>query len=148
MIKLIKKPLTLLLVISALSAAIPTITLAAMSTVINCSQVATINADKPTYQLSLPSNLTTGFRWYLLPYNSNLIQISHYNYLHPKPSTPPRVGVGGHEQWTIKLAPAAFAAPTLLKLRLAKARYWSIDHTQNFYTLCLVTVQSEGHCQV
>ena len=75
-----------------------------------------------TVTITVKSNPTTGYSWFLKKYNHALIQPISRNYVAPSQKLP---GAGGYEVWTFKINSTAFDVPQWLAISLAYARPWS-----------------------
>jgi inhibitor of cysteine peptidase len=78
----------------------------------------------PQFTITLRSNPTTGYMWFLDKYNANFITVVEHRY---QPPISQLVGAGGKDVWTFKLTPAAFTAPHLLKIKMTYARPWAVE---------------------
>lgn len=97
-----------------------------------------ISAANPQFTLQLPSNPTTGYSWFLLDYNHNLLQLTQHKYS-PQPiattnNTPKTthkmlVGAGGYEIWNFHATEMALKAPQITKIKLIYIRPWEIKLT-------------------
>lgn len=110
-----------LLVILMLSAMI---TVAAPATKVEFSSpntAITLRPDQHTFTLTLQSNPSTGYSWFLTKYNSQLITAVSHQFVAPDSKL---IGAPGYEIWTFKLAPAAFAVPQSTNVVMEYARPW------------------------
>src|SRR3989338_10380989 len=83
-----------------------------------------VNSSAPSFTVSLPSNLTTGYQWFLEDYKFYLIHPVHQKYQAPKTNL---IGAGGIEQWEFHVQPAAFIVPQVIKIRWVYARPWKME---------------------
>lgn len=83
-----------------------------------------VSQKEPQFTITLASNPTTGYSWFLRKYNTQFVKVVNHVY-HPPISQ--IAGAGGKEQWTFALNPAAFTAPHLLKINLLYARPWNLQ---------------------
>lgn len=81
----------------------------------------TVQAKKPEFTLTLQSNATTGYSWFLKRYNRHLFSSVTHRYVAPNSQL---AGAPGYEVWTFKLAPAAFKVPQTTKIVMVYARPW------------------------
>lgn len=78
-------------------------------------------ADQPLFVIQLKSNPTTGYSWFLEPYDHKFIQLVEHWYV---PSKKTLAGAGGTEQWQFQLTKEAFTAPHTLFIKLSYRRPW------------------------
>lgn len=83
-----------------------------------------VSAKDPQFTITLKSNPTTGYMWFLEKYDTNLVTVVSHQY---QPPTSQLVGAGGKDVWTFKLNSIAFSAPHLLQLNMVYARPWAIE---------------------
>ena len=79
----------------------------------------------PTFTIKLRSNPTTGFSWFLVGYDSNLIQPISHKYYAPDTKL---VGAGGYEKWVFKVKPEAFNVPQVTNIQFAYTRPWNLEN--------------------
>lgn len=87
-----------------------------------------ITKANPTLTLTLPSNPTTGYSWFLIAYNKSLLNLVSHKYT---PSSATKngkqlVGAGGYETWQFKATQNALIAPQITYIKLAYTRPWEI----------------------
>ena len=82
-----------------------------------------VKADNPTVRLTLKSNRTTGFSWYVMKYNQNLVTPISEKYMAPNSNL---AGAPGYSVWTFKIAAQAFTMPHLLQISMVYARPWEM----------------------
>lgn len=82
-----------------------------------------VKSNSPEFILTLPSNPSTGYSWFLMDYNGQLIQPESYKF---KPNTSKKVGAPGQSIWVFELEDSAFTVPQLLKITLIYARPWDL----------------------
>ena len=88
-------------------------------------QPIVITKNNPTFFIKLKSNPTTGFSWFLISYDHNLIEpISHKYYV---PDTK-LIGAGGYEKWIFKVKSAAFLMPQVTEITMAYTRPWNLEN--------------------
>jgi predicted secreted protein len=78
----------------------------------------------PQFTISLASNPTTGYSWFLESYDANLLSLVKHKYNRPAAPMP---GAGGFETWVFAVKPEAFAAPQITKINLMYARPWNLN---------------------
>ena len=70
----------------------------------NTSLATVVYPNSPEFSLKLKSNPTTGFSWYLLHYDDNLMEPMSHRYYAPQ-KTKGSVGAGGYEVWVFRVKP-------------------------------------------
>lgn len=87
------------------------------------AKVISVSAEQPEFSIKLPSNRTTGYRWYFrgIAHHQGLIEPVSVKYNAPVSEL---AGAGGTEVWKFKVLPKAFTVPLRLKLRFVYARAW------------------------
>lgn len=80
-----------------------------------------VQANQPEFTLTLQSNPSTGYSWFLTKYNSQLITAVSHQFVAPNTNL---IGAPGYEIWTFKLAPTAFAVPQTTNVVMEYARPW------------------------
>lgn len=83
-----------------------------------------ISEKYPEFSITLRSNPTTGYSWFMKKYNPHFITVVKHVY-HPPISQ--LVGAGGVDVWTFRLTPAAFTVPHKLKMKMIYARPWEME---------------------
>ncbi len=74
--------------------------------------------------IKVKSNPTTGYSWFLVNYNENLLSpISHKYY----PPTSQLVGASGYEIWRFRVNTAAFIMPQITTITLQYSRPWEVN---------------------
>jgi inhibitor of cysteine peptidase len=87
----------------------------------------------PTVTITLSSNATTGFSWFLGSPLSGLIEPVSDQYHAPSNHL---IGAPGYETWTFKLKKAAFVVPTILTIPLIYTRAFDAKGAKPlFFTL-------------
>ncbi|MEM9243836.1 MAG: protease inhibitor I42 family protein [Pseudomonadota bacterium] len=94
-----------------------------------------VSAKNPEYRLSLASNPSTGYHWYIVSYKPEFMRLASYQFDQP---TSNKIGSGGQETWLFKLNPIAFKAPMLLKINMIYARPFELDKGEK-HTFYIVT---------
>ncbi len=103
-------------------------------------QVVTATAEKPDFSVTLTSNPSTGYSWYLLRCNERLIQPVKATYLAPDNKN--LIGAPGQVHWQFKVTPAGFAVPRVTRVVLAYLRPWQPSEVAKRYTINVVTQSS------
>jgi len=81
-----------------------------------------VTRQSPRFSLTLRSNPTTGYSWFLVGYDHNLIAPVSNQF---KADTS-KVGAPGKEIWTFKVKPEAFIVPQATELTLQYFRPWVV----------------------
>lgn len=71
--------------------------------------------------IKVKSNPTTGYSWFLVNYNENLLSPISHKYYAP---TSQLVGASGYELWKFRVNTAAFIMPQITTITLQYARPW------------------------
>ncbi len=81
-----------------------------------------VKAGQPEFTLTLESNRTTGFAWYLESLDTSLLEPTGHAY--KAPSGGGGVGKPGAETWTFKARPGAFTVPRVTTVIFRYMRPW------------------------
>ena len=84
-----------------------------------------ITKNNPTLNLTLPSNPTTGYSWFLISYDKSLLKLISHKYTTSN-SNKKLVGAGGYETWKFQATQNALKAPHITYVKLVYARPWEI----------------------
>ncbi|MGD9153008.1 MAG: protease inhibitor I42 family protein [Gammaproteobacteria bacterium] len=87
-----------------------------------------ITKENPTLTLTLPSNPTTGYSWFLIAYNKALLTLVSHKYTQSSVAKNGKqsIGAGGYETWQFKATQNALIAPQITYIKLAYVRPWEI----------------------
>lgn len=85
------------------------------------SQTITVQPSSPTFTLTLQSNKTTGYSWFVKSIDHQLVKMVSHKYVSPQQAMP---GAGGYEQWTFMVRPAAFSKSSTTSVKMIYARPW------------------------
>jgi len=96
-----------------------------------------VKKDNPQFTITLESNPTTGFSWFLSKYNRNLLEVVSQKHVAPSSRL---IGAPGHEVWTFRVKDVGFKVPQVLKIRMIYARPWE-KKTGNSTTFRVFTIQ-------
>jgi inhibitor of cysteine peptidase len=98
-----------------------------------------LSKSNPVYTLQLASNPTTGYSWYIVSYDDNLLELTSHAFQAPKKGM---IGAGGTEAWKFKATDAAFQAPCFTTIKMIYARPWELTagkyadkDIKNFYVV-------------
>lgn len=94
---------------------------AAKPALTNPAKSLMVSKAKPEFTIRLKDNPTTGYSWYLMQYNSQLIDVVKHSYEAPHTDL---VGAPGISVWQFRLKPEAFTAPHLTTITLGYTRPW------------------------
>jgi inhibitor of cysteine peptidase len=84
-----------------------------------------VDKSSATFSIILESNPTTGYSWFLVKYDSNLIVPVSRKYY---PSNTKLIGAGGYEKWTFRIKPMGFVVPQVIFIQLAYVRPWNLEN--------------------
>lgn len=95
-----------------------------------------VKAAVPEFAITLGSNRTTGYGWYLESLDADLIEAVGQVYVTPSTGA---LGAPGHETWTFKARAGAFAVPRVTTLIFRSLRPWDArDGGEARFTVVLV----------
>ena len=80
-----------------------------------------VNAKTKAATITLKSTPSTGYRWYLKSYPSDIFSSVNYDYLPPSQEMP---GSPGKAQFTFKVSGQASTVPRIVPVVLVNARSW------------------------
>lgn len=95
-----------------------------------------LGKDNPEFTIKLASNPTTGYSWMIKGYKMGLVTVVGHKF---QPPISQLVGAGGVDVWTFKLAPEAFNAPHVLKIKMLYARPWDVSDNNKEQEFTVVT---------
>ncbi|MCK4609242.1 MAG: protease inhibitor I42 family protein [Gammaproteobacteria bacterium] len=98
--------------------------LALASNFSNSNKPIPVTKSNPSFSLKLKSNPSTGFSWYLIDYDKNLLQPVRHKYYAPDSKL---AGAWGYEEWTFRVKPEGFTVPQVINLQLAYIRPWDVS---------------------
>lgn len=104
------------------------------------SKPIVVTQKSPFFTITLQSNATTGFTWFLTNYDSKLVTPLSMTY-HPPISQ--MVGAPGIMEWKFKVNPEAFIVPEYTTIALAYMRPWTM-HGVTYYNAIIVTVRADS----
>lgn len=88
----------------------------------NAKKPIVLNSQTHEFVVSLPSNPTTGFRWYLVSYDAKLIKPISHQFI--PPTNKKLMGAPGNTQWTFKVLKAAHQVPQASTITWTYVRPW------------------------
>ncbi|MBN1683827.1 MAG: protease inhibitor I42 family protein [Gammaproteobacteria bacterium] len=108
---------------------IPIIILAVLSLGVGYAMVAqTLSSNNPVYTLQLKSNPTTGYSWFIMNYDHDLLQLKSHRYVGS--SNKNLVGAGGYEIFEFQATPQALTGPHTTAVKMIYARPWELKNGQ------------------
>ncbi len=84
-----------------------------------------VSKSSATFSIVLESNPTTGYSWFLVKYDSNLIVPVSRKYY---PLNTKLIGAGGYEKWVFRVKPTGFVVPQVIFIQLAYTRPWNLEN--------------------
>jgi predicted secreted protein len=102
----------------------------------NNSTVVQLAPNNITFKVTLKSNPTTGFMWYLVKNNDKMIVPVSAKF--SPPANKKMIGAPGSVTWTFRATPDAFAVPRKIIVQLLYARPWQPNSGQP-YTITIMT---------
>lgn len=97
------------------------VTLAANNTYDESHTNIVVTAEQPEFVVTLTSNPTTGYSWFLQAYNANLIIPIKRSFKAPDKKL---LGAAGVESWTFRVMPTAFTVPHQTSIHMIYKRPW------------------------
>lgn len=103
----------------------------------DATHAITISADNPEFSISLKSNPTTGYRWYLKTWPNTWLKVIGLDY---SANNTALMGSGGEEVWHFKVLPQAFQARMLMSIEFVSIQPWNMQKadastSQTFYVV-------------
>ena len=99
--------------------------------------VIQLSGDQQNVDITLPANATTGYQWYVVGYDHNLLSLNNYRYA--PPSNTKLMGAPGQAVFTFTIDPSFFNAPQSTEVKLS---YQRPNSPVQDATLTTVTVSS------
>lgn len=96
-------------------------------------QVVALSPQKQSFSVTLSSNPTTGYSWYLLKYNSHLILPASAEFIPPKNKK--LMGAPGSMRWTFSATDLAMRVPNITHITLLYARPWDLADARAYRIL-------------
>ncbi|MDE3399742.1 MAG: protease inhibitor I42 family protein [Coxiella burnetii] len=82
-----------------------------------------VSADSPHIVLKIKSNPATGYSWFLVDYDYQLLSPERHQYIRPSGNL---VGAPGFEIWQFAVNADAFRVPQVTKISLQSIRPWTV----------------------
>lgn len=96
----------------------------------NPDRPVAVEKTMPRFVIRLPSNITTGYSWFLQsPIDPNIIPSKHL-YYRPKDLKELRPGASGYEEWVFEIAPEGFLVPQTTILTFVYSRPWELQEAK------------------
>jgi inhibitor of cysteine peptidase len=104
----------------------------------NPSKSIMVSKKSPVVTITLRSNGTTGYLWFLRSITPSLARPMSHKYVAPNTKL---IGAPGHEVWKFMVNSSSFTVPRVIDIKLTYARPWQVQDgkTTTFY---VVTEQS------
>src|SRR3989338_9718447 len=80
-----------------------------------------VSEQSPVFTLKMPSNPSTGYSWFLVKYDHQLLTPLGRHYFPPKESKP---GASGEEEWQFRVKSRTFSVPRVTHIILKYVRPW------------------------
>ena len=100
-----------------------------------------VTKSSPVLTLKLKSNPTTGYSWFLVGYDHELIKPLGAQFHPPKQTMP---GAPGYTIWRFKVNPRAFVAPQMTTITLKYLRPWVVPMNGRKLTFTVVIQEQEA----
>lgn len=89
------------------------------------------------FTIQLPSNATTGYRWFIPENNNSFVKVIHHVY--EAPSNKEVIGAPGVERWEFGVVKDAFIAPKIMTITFIYTRPWDVSNQKRI----IFTILSE-----
>lgn len=108
------------------------------------SKAIIVTKSSPSFTITVQSNPTTGYSWFLKGYTTNLLVPVENKFYPPQQTGSDKlvVGIPGYEEWTFRAKPEAFVVPQLASVTLIYLRPW--DEQSSHITNFKVIVKNDG----
>jgi inhibitor of cysteine peptidase len=93
----------------------------------NAQKSIVVKSSQPSFTVTIQSNPTTGFSWFLKSFDPTLIKPIKRTF-HPIKNG--LLGSGGYEEWTFYVRALAFTVPQSTSITLMYARPFDLDSAQ------------------
>ena len=87
------------------------------------NQAIMLKNGQKTLTIRLKANATTGYQWFLLKYDHDLLSFSHYKYMAPNTKL---IGAGGAAVFTFKVDDD-FIGPEMTRIHFVYVRPWGMS---------------------
>ena len=105
------------------------------------ANVVQVTREKPSFTITLSSNPTTGYLWFLAGYNAKLIKPVSQKYgVDEIAQKNGLMGAPGKSVWTFKALPAAFVVRQVTHLKFIYMRSWETLPKKPDYTVYTVVI--------
>lgn len=84
----------------------------------------TVKTSDPSFTVTLPSNRTTGYAWFVVGYNPQLLKVAGQTY---KAGDSHKRGAPGHTEFVFQLKDEAKHSNSISRLIFIYARPWQIE---------------------
>lgn len=92
-----------------------------------------VDKNSREFTITLKSNPTTGYSWFLGQYNHHIVSVISHRYVAPDTKL---IGAGGKEVWVFKVSPDALVAPQILYVNFIYTRLWELgDRDETRFTV-------------
>lgn len=102
----------------------------------NPNKVIAVSPVATEVVLTLPSNPTTGYSWFLVNYDHQLLTPVSHQFIAPESKL---IGAGGYQIFKFHVNNAGFLVPQLTRITLSYLRVWTIDQGSKQLTFTVAT---------
>jgi predicted secreted protein len=95
-----------------------------------------VSSTNPYFTVTLPTNSSTGYMWYLKNYDARLIILLRHNIQASKSAM---AGAPGNEVWEFSVNPKGFVAPHMTMVQFEYARPWNLSDHPSIVDFTVVT---------
>jgi len=108
-----------------LSLALMSLPTTAFAQVTSMGVIPILSMDKRDFKITLDSNPTTGYRWFLVGYNQQFIEPLSHGFEKPsKADKKAMLGAPGFEVWYFRVRKEAFTVPHMFNIEFVYKRPW------------------------
>ena len=105
-------------------------------------QVIQLSGDQQNVDITLSANATTGYQWYVLGYDHNLLSLNNYRY--NPPSNTKLMGAPGQAVFTFTIDPSFYNAPQSTTVMLGYQRPNAPAQTAATTTVTISSIASQN----
>lgn len=101
------------------------------------NKALTVSAQQTTVTVTLPSNATTGYQWFVTDYDHHLLELKNYQYQAPNNG---KMGAPGAAVFKFTALSSFTAAPQLTKINFVYARAWDVKENPKAHTVNVISL--------
>ncbi len=108
------------------------------------NKAISVSSSSPEVTLKIKSNPTTGYSWFLMDYDHDVLKPISREYVAPEKNL---VGASGYEVWHFKVNASAFVVPQMTHITLQYARPWVAPTADRKLAFTVVINPNSNHKQ-